>query len=156
MNINQLVQNNSFAVEELLRQHNVIASDLQTGIKKAYQQDGEKFMIKLVNRLTGKSALSGFDDATEMGPPPPPGSYTDASGVTQIDGASDGKFWEVWGNLLNYAGATGATINQFKQNLAGSATVETTTATAAASNKILYIAAGVIVVVIVLVLIFKK
>ena len=149
MDINQLLLQNKFAVNELLRQHNIISNDMQTGIKKAYQEHGDKFLLKLVNRLSGKSPLANYDPTTDMGPEAPDGSYVNTDGITVVPTTSGGgsNFWDLWGNVLNYAGATATTIGAFKQNLSGvPATTDPAASSTSGSGNLLYWGAGILVV----------
>lgn len=155
MDINALLLQNSFAVNELLRQHNIIASDIQTGVKKAYDQYGETFLIKLINRVTKQTTSNNSGDTEEMGPPAPEGS-TVVDGVTVVpSNGSGGNFWNIWGQLLTYVGASANLYGQVKNTIAG--TTETTPYKYEGSNlNWLYIVAGLLVVVVIVVLILKK
>ncbi len=155
MEINQLLQQNSFAVNELLRQYNIIAPDMATGIKNAYSAYGEKFMIKLVNQLSGRSAISGFDPSTDMGPPAPPGS-TVVDGITQVQDQASAQFWQIWSNVLSYVGQTGTTFQNLKQNITGTTTTDVPYTNEGTNMTWLYIGGGLLAVVILLILIFKK
>lgn len=156
MNIEQLLQNNRFAVAELLRQNHITYTDIREGIRKGYEMQGDSFAIKLVNIIS--KDVSGWDPATDTGPPPPDGSVETENGTIVPDSGSGSRnFWDTWGNVLNYVGKTGSTYQQFMQNLSGTATngPRSTYTTQGSNLTWLYIGGGILLLIIVLILIFK-
>ena len=161
--INQVLQQNSFQVKQLLRRSRIVGEPNIESIQRGFEKGGEPFMMKLLQIITPteasftaliqpKSAVlsTGLDTKTLM-----PMKTTVATGT-----AATGKVWTFWENLLSGISATGETIGKFKADATAAVPDATITpeqaATTANNTKMLYYAAGAFGVLIILILILRK
>lgn len=153
MDINQLLQKNSFAVNELIRQENIVAPTMRQAIAVGYREHGTPFLLKVFNAVQ-ENEISNFSD--EMGPEPPAGSYVNSEGITVVP-SQGSSFWGVWSNLLSYASQTGDTVNKLRNDIAGTGEAQQQKYYNEGSKyTVMYIVAAIVVLAIILILIFKK
>ena len=159
--INQVLQENSFKVKQLLRRYRIIGEPNMESIQRGFDKYGEPFMLKLLEiitptessfteLITPKSAIlqtAPVDTKTLM-----------TSKATNTETTEKG--WSFWDKLLGTVGNTGEALAKFKNDLAAEpATTETTPeeiAAAANNSKILYLVAAGFVALIIIILILKK
>ncbi len=164
-NIDQVLQKNSFEINQLLRRYRGIYSgqlNMDT-INAYYNKYGSDFMLKLLaiitpkqsaftNSLTPIQPLSGTIQTATLD------TKTLATAAATAEKQSNG--WSFWDKLLTSIGKTGETIAQFKIDAQGNpvpvSSIETVSPDAAQNMKMIYLAAAALVVLIVLILIFKK
>lgn len=156
MNANQILQSNRFEVEQLLRRYRVLGPANMETIRRAHNQYGENFMMKLLEIVTPRNEAAFTSLMTPENP-----FVADALEYSrEQQPQKTGKFWQFWNNLLNTVDRTGETIGEFKRDVSG-IPPETeflayqAQAQRARSNSI-FMAAGAVVLILVLILIFKK
>jgi hypothetical protein len=151
-NIDTVLAQNRTEVKHLLRRYRVVGEPNISTIQKAHNKHGENFMIKLLEIIAPTSNFSaGIGLMTPENP-----FVQDAITYAQTQQTQQpGKFWSFWDNLLGKVANTGATINQFKQDV--NAPVEQPLQQESnARSTLVFAAAGVLVLVVVLILIFRK
>jgi len=162
-NIEQVLQENSFKIAHLLRRHHVYGTPNMETIKKAHDQHGEAFMLKLMEIIVPENSnftelikpktalLSSNINTTTLATSANPANAAPAA---------NGKFWDFWQNLLNGVGATGQALGQFKTDVTGAnaTTPEVIQQQAAAANqaRTLYIVAGAFVALVIIILLIRK
>jgi hypothetical protein len=160
--ISQVLQENSFAVKNLLRRYHVYGPlDMDT-VQEAYKKHGSEFMMKLLAIITPQQ--SGFTSPlsqipTLSGTVPTIVDTKTLAAATKAESVSTSNGWSFWDNLLNAVSKTGEAIGQFKIDSAGNAISESQQQPITATQfnpKTLYIAAGILAFIIILILIFKK
>jgi hypothetical protein len=166
MEINQVLDQHNFEVKNLLRRYRVMGEPTIDTIKKAHDQHGETFMMRLLNIITPTSNLTPL--LTPISPFVTTEQTLDtktlSGSASTISASQPGKVWTFWEKLLNGISSTGETIGGFKDSLTGSASASAVSNSAAPGelvepktrSMLIYGAAGLLVVVVVLILIFRK
>jgi hypothetical protein len=163
-NIDQVLQQNSFQVNQLLRRSRIIGEPTMESIQRGFEKHGEPFMMKLLQIITPTE--SSFSDLIQ------PKTVILSTGVsttqlmpiktatTATTTETTGKVWTFWEKLLGGIGATGEALGKFKNDLAAEPSKTETTpeqvAAAASNSKILYMVAAGFVALIILILILRK
>lgn len=164
--LNDILQKNRFAVDNLFRSYKVCGSSDLDKIHNGYQSHGEAFMMKLLSIITPEGQNSNFDNTLlESKLPDPYVVPLVTSSATPSATAVPGKGWTFWKNFLGALSSTGkavgGVISDIKTPIAATDPVlvqqqAATAATEAKTTNTLYIFAGVFVAVILIILITKK
>jgi hypothetical protein len=160
MDINQVLDQNSVKVRQLLRKHHVIGEPNMDSIRRGFDKHGSRFMLKLLGIITPpESRFSAQMSAFSYDPLADPLSDETWAAVEKENTpvASQGKFWSFWDNLLGKIGQTGEAIGQFQTDAAGQPTqTPEQLAIAAANTRTLYMVAAGFVALLIIILIVKK
>jgi hypothetical protein len=160
-NIDQVLQQNSFQVKQLLRRARIIGEPNMDSIQRGFEKQGDTFMLKLLDIITPTEA--GFGELIQPQSAILPTVSTTTLApmkTTATTTESTGKVWTFWEKLLGGIGATGEALGKFKTDLAAQPSQTETTpeqkVAASSNSKILYMVAAGFAVLIILILILRK